>query len=138
MNKNTKINPKDKDILVLKNNRDVIYEYNAKSRTRSCNAFNISVNKALNIVTYKSNNRDVVAYNAEWDFATEEEIKIFYELIRQNAIQCRKEFAEEIAYSIIDHYCFDADNPYSPNDYNETAESISKKIYDIINEHFAI
>lgn len=82
MNKNSKQIPKDNDILVLEKNRNIIYSYNAKGK--SFNAFNIAVcvmSKGKYDVIYSKDNDDVTAYEAPYDFATQEEIEKFNDAI---------------------------------------------------------
>lgn len=82
MNKNSKQIPKDNDILVLEQNRNIIYSYNAKGK--SFNAFNIAVHVMSNgeyDVTYSKDNDYVTAYNAPYDFATQEEIEKFNDAV---------------------------------------------------------
>ena len=85
MDKNSNKIPKDGDILVLEKNRNIIYSYNGKGKT--FNAFKVAVYVMLDgtcDVTYYNGNDDVTAYNAPYDFATPEEIKIFNDAIKNN------------------------------------------------------
>lgn len=85
MDKNSNKIPKDGDILVLEKNRSIIYSYNGKGK--SFNAFKVAVYVMTDgscDVTYYNSNDDVTAYNAPYDFATSEEIKIFKDAIKNN------------------------------------------------------
>ena len=85
MDKNSNKIPKDGDILVLKQNRNMIYSYNGKGKT--FNAFKVAVYVMVDgtyDVTYNDNNDDVTAYNAPYDFATQEEIKMFNDAIKND------------------------------------------------------
>ena len=85
MDKNSKKIPKDGDILVLEKNRNIIYSYNGKGKT--FNAFKVAVyvmaDGTCDVTCYNSDD-DVTAYNAPYDFATPEEIKIFNDAIKNN------------------------------------------------------
>ena len=85
MDKNSKKIPKDGDILVLEKNRNIIYSYNGNGKT--FNAFKVAVYVMLDgtcDVTYYNGNDDVTAYNATYEFATQEEIKIFKDAIKND------------------------------------------------------
>ena len=85
MDKNSNKIPKDGDILVLKQNRNMIYSYNGKGKT--FNAFKVAVYVMVDgtyDVTYHDSNDDVTAYNAPYDFATQEEIKMFNDAIKND------------------------------------------------------
>ena len=86
MVKNLKKEPKDGDILVLKNNHNIIYKYNGNYNgyeSFKYNAFHVALcfwgENDVPTVTHKEHDTEVVSYGAEWEFATDEEIKRFNE-----------------------------------------------------------
>ena len=87
MKKVSEKKPKKGDILVLKENRDVIYEFNENSPKGNPNACNVAVHLYDSIgkdpvVNYKYSDLDCVGYNAPWDYATPDEIDKFNNAIK--------------------------------------------------------
>lgn len=88
MKKVSEKKPKKGDILVLKENRCVIYEFNENNPKRNPNACNVAVHLYDSIgkdpvVNYKYSDLDCVGYNAPWDYATKDEIDKFNNAIKE-------------------------------------------------------
>ena len=85
MDKKSKKIPKDGDILVLEKNRNMIYSYNGKGKTFNSFKVAVYVSKDGNCdVIYYKNDDNVIAHHAPYDFATQEEIKIFKDAIKND------------------------------------------------------
>ena len=136
MRKDTKRKPKKGDILVLSTARNCIYEYNPKGK--SYNSYVVAAQFFSNghvTVSYKFSDLDVVGYNADWDYATPEEIEKFNQAIKDNKIKCKKSYACEIAEKITDYYTY-YDKDSENECYNKLVSDLSKDLFELINKYF--
>jgi hypothetical protein len=95
MKKVSEKKPKKGDILVLKENRNVIYEFNENNPKGNPNACNVAVHLYDSIgkdpvVNYKYSDLDCVGYNEPWEYATPDEIDKFNNAIKTYQKQRRK------------------------------------------------
>ena len=127
MDKNSNKIPKDGDILVLAKNRNIIYSYNRKGKT--FNAFKVAVYVMADgtcDVKYYNGDDDVTAYNAPYDFATPEEIKIFKDAIKNDDEHDIIPFTE----SITDVLCYFL---HIDNEYQRT--NVRNDVINLINKY---
>ena len=126
MDKNSNKIPKDGDILVLEKNRNIIYSYNGKGKT--FNAFKVAVYVMADgtcDVTYYNGDDDVTAYNAPYDFATPEEIKIFKDAIKNDDEYNIIPFTESVTDILCDFLKIDEENQRN-NVRNDVTSLINK------------
>lgn len=122
MDKNSNKIPKDGDILVLEKNRNIIYSYNGKGKT--FNAFKVAVYAMMDgtyDVTYCNGNDDVTAYNAPYDFATQDEIKIFKDAIKNDDEYNIIPFTESVTDIICDFLYIDEEDKRNNVRYDVTS-----------------
>ena len=127
MGKNSKKIPKDGDILVLEKNRNMIYSYNGKGKT--FNAFKVAVYVSkdgdCDVIYYKDDD-NVIAHHAPYDFATQEEIKIFNDAIKNDDEYNIIPFTE----SITDVLCYFL---HIDNEYQRT--NVRNDVINLINKY---
>ena len=121
--------PKKGDILVLAENRDVIYEFNENNPKGNPNACKVAVHLYDSIgkdpvVNYKFSDLDCVAYDAPWDYATPEEIDKFNKAIEWHKTKEKKTEILKFMYDFCKKYYDGSDN----------WDLMKKEMTDIIND----
>lgn len=118
--------PNNNDILVLKENRKVIYSYNENGKSNTSYNIAVCIEGDRPKVRYALSNDDTVSLtDNKFDFATNDEIDVFYDAIINDSDDKVEPFIDSITEMLLDFTGKTADMKQKNN--------ISNKIKDIIN-----
>lgn len=117
--------PNNNDILVLKENRKVIYSYNENGKSNTSYNIAVCIDGDRPTVRYALSNDDTVSLtDNKFDFATNDEIDVFYDAIINDSDDKVEPFIDSITEMLLDFTGKAADMKQKNN--------INNKIKDII------